>query len=111
MDYVHHFDSEELGSTIKFGVQFKNWNNANPFIPFASGSYGIQFDTTKLPRFILPRLNKMYQNFSEKLKTVKEIKSLGKKVSIDGQIYDYVIDCRGYPEDYSNYIISDQSLS
>ena len=50
----------------------------------------------------------MYQNFSEKLKTVKEIKSLGKKVSIDGQIYDYVIDCRGYPEDYSDYIISDK---
>ena len=107
VDYVHHFDAAELGSTIKFGVQFKNWNG-DPFIPFASGAYGIQFDTTKLPRFILPRLNKMYQNFSEKLKTVKEIKSLGKKVSIDGQIYDYVIDCRGYPEDYSDYIISDK---
>ena len=110
VDYVHHFDAAELGSTIKFGVQFKNWNG-DPFIPFASGAYGIQFDTTKLPRFILPRLNKMYQNFSEKLKTVKEIKSLGKKVSIDGQIYDYVIDCRGYPEDYSDYIISDKVYS
>ena len=50
----------------------------------------------------------MYPNFSERLKTVKEIKSLGKQVSVDGDKYDYVIDCRGYPEDYSNYIITDQ---
>ena len=47
VDYVHHFDAAELGSTIKFGVQFKNWNG-DPFIPFASGAYGIQFDTTKI---------------------------------------------------------------
>ena len=26
VDYIHHFDSQELGSTIKYGVQFKNWN-------------------------------------------------------------------------------------
>ena len=78
---MHHFDSEELGSTIKYGVKFKNWNNAK-FIPFASGSYGIQFDTTKLPQFVIPRLHEMYPNFSERLKTVKEIKSLGKQVSV-----------------------------
>ena len=107
VDYMHHFDSEELGSTVKYGVKFKNWNNAN-FIPFASGSYGIQFDTTKLPQFIIPRLHEMYPNFSERLKTVKEIKSLGKQVSVDGNKYDYVIDCRGYPEDYSDYIITDK---
>ena len=62
VDYMHHFDSEELGSTIKYGVKFKNWNNAK-FIPFASGSYGIQFDTTKLPQFVIPRLHEMYPNF------------------------------------------------
>ena len=50
----------------------------------------------------------MYSNFSERVRTVKEIKSLGKKVSLDGEIYDFVVDCRGYPEDYSNYIISDK---
>jgi hypothetical protein len=50
----------------------------------------------------------MYPNFTEKTKTVKEIKSLGKKVSVDGSEYDFVIDCRGYPEDYSNYILTDK---
>ena len=107
IDYIHHFDSQELGSTIKYGVQFKNWNGVG-LIPFASGSYGIQFDTTKLPQFAIPRLHQMYSNFSERVRTVKDIKSLGKKVSIDGEIYDFVVDCRGYPEDYSNYIISDK---
>tara|TARA_A200000113_G_C8845499_1_gene348473 strand:- start:923 stop:1684 length:762 start_codon:yes stop_codon:yes gene_type:complete len=50
----------------------------------------------------------MYSNFSEKVRTVKEIKSLGRKVSLDGEEYDFVVDCRGYPEDYSDYIISDK---
>ena len=107
VDYMHHFDSEELGSTLKYGVQFKNWNSVG-FIPFASGSYGIQFDTTKLPQFIIPRLHEMYPNFTERLRTVKEIKSLGKKVSVDGTEYDFVVDCRGYPEDYSDYVITDK---
>ena len=107
VDYVHHFDSQELGSTVKYGVQFKNWNGVG-LIPFASGSYGIQFDTTKFPQFVIPRLHKMYPNFSEKVRTVKKIKSLGRKVSLDGEEYDFVVDCRGYPEDYSDYIISDK---
>lgn len=106
IDYVHHLDSQELDSTTKYGIQFKNWNG-NKFLPFVSGEYGIQFDTTKFPEFVLPRLNKMYPNFSEKVRTVKEIKSLGRKVSLDGEEYDFVVDCRGYPEDYSDYIISD----
>tara|TARA_B100001057_G_C22815714_1_gene937344 strand:+ start:683 stop:1786 length:1104 start_codon:yes stop_codon:yes gene_type:complete len=106
IDYIHHFDSQELGSTIKYGVQFKNWNGVG-LIPFASGSYGIQFDTTKFPQFVIPRLHKMYSNFSEKVRTIKEIKSLGRKASLDGEEYDFIVDCRGYPEDYSNYIISD----
>ena len=54
-------------------------------IPFASGSYGIQFDTTKFPQFIIPRLHEMYPNFSERVKTIKEIKSLGKKYLLDGE--------------------------
>ena len=49
------FDSQELGSTIKYGVQFKNWNGVG-LMPLLSGSYGIQFDTTKFPQFIIPRL-------------------------------------------------------
>ena len=107
VDKVHQIKSQKLGSTVKYGVQFKNWNGVG-LIPFASGSYGIQFDTTKFPQFVIPRLHKMYPNFSEKVRTVKKIKSLGRKVSLDGEEYDFVVDCRGYPEDYSDYIISDK---
>jgi len=106
IDYVHHIDSQELNSTIKHGVKFENWNGVG-FIPFASGSYGLQFDTSKFPLFVLPRLNQIYPNFSEKVRTVSEIKSLGKKVSVDGEEYDYVVDCRGFPQDYSDYVICD----
>ena len=106
IDYVHHLDSQELNSTTKYGIQFKNWNGSK-FLPFVSGEYGIQFDTSKFPEFVLPRLNQMYPNFSEKLRLVKEIKSLGKKVSVDDEEYDFVVDCRGFPKDYSDYIICD----
>ena len=106
IDYVHSEDKHELNSTTKYGIQFKNWNG-NKFIPFASGSHGIQFDTTRFASFAIPRLKQKYKNFTERIKTIKEIKSLGKKVSVDGSIYDYVVDCRGYPKDYSDYIICD----
>lgn len=106
IDYIHHLDFQELNSTIKHGVKFKNWNGVG-FIPFASGSYGLQFDTSKFPEFVIPRLHERYPKFSEKIRTVKEIKSLGKKVSVDGEEYDYVVDCRGFPRDYSDYVICD----
>ena len=71
IDYIHHLDFQELNSTIKHGVKFKNWNGVG-FIPFASGSYGLQFDTSKFPEFVIPRLHERYPKFSEKIRTVKD---------------------------------------
>ena len=38
IDYNHVFDRKELGSSTKYGVQFKNWRG-NSFVPFNGGSW------------------------------------------------------------------------
>ena len=106
IDYNHVFDRKELGSSTKYGVQFKNWRG-NSFVPFNGGSYGIHFDTSNLSSFVLPRLQKKYQNFRELKGVVESIVSDGQKVKIRldefDHTFDYVVDCRGYPENYEDY--------
>ena len=106
IDYNHLFDRKELKSSTKYGVQFKNWRG-NTFVPFLGGSHGIHFDTSNLIEFILPRLHKKYSNFSELKGVVESVTSVGKQVKIRvdefDHTFDYVIDCRGYPENYTDY--------
>ena len=106
VDYNHMIDRKELGSSTKYGVQFKNWRG-NTFVPFNGGSYGIHFDTSNLSNFVLPRLQKKYDNFRELKGVVESIVSDGTKVNIRVDEYDhkfdYVVDCRGYPENYEDY--------
>ena len=106
IDYNHLFDRKELKSSTKYGVQFKNWRG-NTFVPFLGGSHGIHFDTSNLIEFVLPRLHKKYSNFSELKGVVESVTSVGKQVKIRvdefDHTFDYVIDCRGYPENYTDY--------
>ena len=98
VDYNHMIDRKELGSSTKYGVQFKNWRG-NTFVPFNGGSYGIHFDTSNLSNFVLPRLQKKYDNFRELKGVVESVVSDGTKVNIRVDEYDhkfdYVVDCRG----------------
>jgi len=106
IDYNHLFDRKELKSSTKYGVQFKNWRG-DSFVPFNGGSHGIHFDTSNLSNFVLPRLHKKYSNFSELKGVVESITSVGRQVKIRvdefDHTFDYVIDCRGYPENYTDY--------
>tara|TARA_B100001250_G_scaffold218798_1_gene187777 strand:- start:444 stop:1640 length:1197 start_codon:yes stop_codon:yes gene_type:complete len=106
IDYNHIFDRKELKSSTKYGVQFKNWRG-NTFIPFSGGSHGIHFDASNLSDFVLPRLQNKYGNFHELKGVVESVVSDGAKVNIRVDEYDhkfdYVIDCRGYPENYEDY--------
>ena len=106
IDYNHIFDRKELKSSTKYGVQFKNWRG-NTFIPFSGGSHGIHFDASNLSDFVLPRLQNKYGNFHELKGVVESVVSDGTKVNIRVDEYDhkfdYVVDCRGYPENYEDY--------
>ena len=106
IDYNHVFDRKELNSTTKYGVQFKNWRDSG-FTPFQGGTHGIHFDTKNLPEFVLPRLHDQHENFHELHGVVESIKSKGKKAVVNVDYYDhefdYVVDCRGYPDNYEDY--------
>jgi hypothetical protein len=111
IDYIHFLDSYKLDSTIKHGVKFKNWSDDDFYIPFNSGSYGIHFDNTKLKSLIIPRLKNKYSNFHEHIDTIVDYKSNGKQVIVNCEYksfeFDYLIDCSGFPKDFSDYEITD----
>ena len=112
IDYVHFLERGDLNATTKYGVKFKSWSSGDDiFVPFGTGNYGLQFDTTNLKDFVLPRLLKKYKNFNILEAKVNSIDSIGRQVCVQLEnkilMSDYVVDCRGFPEDYSDYIICD----
>lgn len=105
-------DAHKLDSTIKHYVKYVNWRQHDIYSLIDTGSYGIHFNNGKLKNFVFERLPEIW---GEKFKiiegNIEDLKNDNNvvKVIINGNehIYDYVIDCRGYPDDYSDYTISD----
>tara|TARA_R100000005_G_C4981489_1_gene191150 strand:+ start:159 stop:1307 length:1149 start_codon:yes stop_codon:yes gene_type:complete len=108
IDYYHLLDKKEMNATTKFGVRFVGWQDDDFYITFGSGCHGLHFDSAALSQFVIPRLQKKYGRFMEVRATVKELNEVGDKVFVecDNDVFefDYVVDCRGFPEDYKNYI-------
>jgi hypothetical protein len=84
---------ELLGATPKFSILYKNFNpDGSSFThPFEGGVHGLHFNTESFSNFALKNLN---CNVVES--NIEDVDS------ISGN-YDYVFDCRGFPEDYSEY--------
>jgi len=106
--YNVFINSKELSSTIKMGVLYKNWRKKDFFSPILPIQYAMHFDNFKLAEKIFERCKKMYKNrFNILHNNVIELKQSNEKVTIifnkEKKDFDYVIDCRGYPEDYSEY--------
>jgi len=105
-------DSDELDITIKYGVKYKNWRKKDFISPIVPPAYAFHFNNFKLKDVIFKRL-KLYKknNFKEIIGDVSSIKQNKKEVILTVNKkklkYDYVIDCSGYPKDYSDYTISD----
>lgn len=106
--YNVFINSKELSSTIKLGVYYKNWRKKDFISPIIPISYAMHFDNFKLAEKIFKRCKKIYKNrFNILHGDVIELKQNNEKVTIvfnnEKKDFDYVIDCRGYPEDYSEY--------
>lgn len=105
-------DSDELDATIKYGVLYKNWRKKDFFSPISPPFYAMHFNNFKLSEVIF---NKLLIKFKKRFKIINgDIKNLNQdnfgvniKINKINHKYDFVIDCRGYPEDYSEYIESD----
>ena len=103
--------ADELDATIKLGVKFCKWRKVDFYSHILPIYYAMHFDNSKLKSFAFDRFKKLYNNFFEIEGKVESLNSTDDKaylkVNDKSYEFDYVIDCGGYPEDYSDYTFSD----
>jgi len=104
--------SDELDVTFKYGVKYVNWRKKDFFSPIIIPDYALHFDNFKLADVIFKRLKKQHQKrFNTIEGDVKDIiqNDVLAQVKVNDKLleYDFVVDCRGYPEDYSDYEVAD----
>jgi len=93
-DFIFATEAKELNSTTKYGTQYIDWREKEIIFPFQSGYHAIHFDARDFAEMGLKRLQKMYSNY-RRVDANVEYKDLTE--------YDYVIDCRGRPTNFSDY--------
>jgi tryptophan halogenase len=106
-------DLKFLDATYKFGTMWKNWRTKDFISPLLGGNCAIHFNNFKLKELALPLLEKRWPN---KFKTIKakvtDIRNVVKGALVEMEegslIFDYVIDCRGFPTDYTDYNICEK---
>jgi hypothetical protein len=101
-------DSELLDSTIKTGVKYVNWRDHDINSIIHPPHYAVHFNNFKLKEVCFPRFKEKWgEKFQIVEGTINGMQNLHDKVKcdIDGIAYDfdYLIDCRGYPSDYTEY--------
>lgn len=93
-DFIFATESKELNSTTKYGTHYIDWRKDDIIFPFQSGYHAVHFDARDFAKMGLERLKKLYPNY----------KLLNANVEYeDLDEYDYVIDCRGRPTDFTDY--------
>lgn len=112
VDFSFVEDLEKLDGTLKFGVEYINWRKNNFVNPLVGGNIAMHINTFKLSEYSLPRMRKRWgEKFKEIKGHVASVKDEGNFVSvnIDNQdnYFDYVIDCRGFTQNLSDYIVLD----
>jgi tryptophan halogenase len=104
---------QPLNGTRKYGTMWKGWREKEFLSPLIGGNCAIHFDTHKLKEFVLPELEKRWPNkFKIVEAKVTDIRNVvnGALIEMDkgSLIFDYVIDCRGFPTDYTDYRVFDE---
>jgi tryptophan halogenase len=107
-------DIEKLEGTLKFGTKYIGWRSADWINPLFGAGHALHFNNFKLKEFAFERFK---QKWPEKFKVIEgAVASVTNEfqcvhVNVDNVIekFDYVIDCRGFPDDYSDYEISNCS--
>ena len=104
INYNIILDSGELDATIKNYVLYKNWRKKDFKSPILPPNYAIHFNNFKLKEFAFKRCKQIYkERFKELHEDVSNLENLKNR-------FDYVIDCRGWPESYEEYHVSENLL-
>lgn len=86
-------DMLSVGGSLKVGIHKINWNGSTNFYEnFPFGGYAMHFNAVNLQKFIL-----------DKVHTTSKVKIIEKNVSIDHLDVDHIVDCSGFPKDYSQH--------
>jgi hypothetical protein len=101
-------DHDKLDATVKHGVKYSNWRNNSFYTVIPPPHYGIHFNNFKLKEVCF---EKFRNRWGEKFKVIEgNIEQLinGEHAAscvIDNteHKFDYIIDCRGYPDSYEDY--------
>jgi len=79
--------------TIKCGIMYENWNKKNKkfFHPFPVGNYSLHIEPKAFQDYVCNNLKINFKQKNENIKNYSEIDS------------DYIIDCRGKPDNLKEY--------
>jgi tryptophan halogenase len=90
-------DLYSIDGTIKTGIRKIDWADVDSFDEnFTFGKHGMHFNAVQLQEFIL-----------KKIKQEGKIKIIESNVTHDQIDSNYIIDCSGFPQDYSQHIESE----
>lgn len=104
-------DAGELDATVKYGVKYVGWREKDFFSNILPPNHAIHFNNFKLKEFCFNRFASLWGSkfstiYGKILQVYNKSDSVSVQVDESIQEFDYVIDCRGYPEDYSDYVVS-----
>lgn len=108
--------NNELDATIKLGTLYREWRD-NEFInPLLTGTLAIHMNTFKLKSFLLPLLkNKWKEKFKIIEGRVVDVKDCQDYVAVNVEDeehkFDYIINCTGFPKDYTDYNVFDMPVN
>lgn len=99
------FDGQDLQYTFKTGVKFENWRKHDFVSHIIPPSYAFHFDNFKLAEVIFNKVKEVYpKRFKELTIDIDSIEQKSEEVIINNKYnFDYIVDCRGFPKDYTNY--------
>jgi hypothetical protein len=114
MQFSHVEDLKELDGTFKFGTKYINWREHDWVNPLFGAGVAAHFNNFKLKDFAFKRFKdlwpKKFKVLEGKVESIENgFNCANIKINDNIEKFDYVIDCRGFPTDYTNYHISDCS--
>lgn len=109
-------DTDALDSTLKFGTKFIGWREYDWLNPLITGGVAVHFNNFKLKEFAFSRFPALWPHKFKVIEgNVEHIDNTDVNITLtvngNAEVFDYVIDCRGFPEDLNeDYHVSSCSL-
>jgi hypothetical protein len=100
--------ADYLDATPKFGVSYRGWREQDFESVVQPGDYALHFNNFKMKEFCFMRFEQMWEDkFRVITGTVDDIVNKGTHASVimsdKEEYFDFIVDCRGYPTDYTDY--------